>query len=267
MAYLRFTACTFVVCSATAFAAGLGAQVSEPVARAMASVARRDSAGRHEFTLISQRYHLPRWYQRGDSAPSHIAVLETSEQHCCLGGEHDTYGTISLTAWRNEPDAGEPLWRAAVIADEGAVWGDFFRTTRFGCCDVSNEFTYFNLLTGGLLFVATVVPGETNRGVRFLRVPNSSLKRVIAFHDMWTEGQPPEFARDSSLIGVLQYGSPYGPLARIYVTRTAAGTDYRLKDIRFVIKGKAEPVEEADLWAANKSENLNSLSGFSIQVR
>ncbi len=236
------------------------------LAQSVASIAARDSAGERKLRLTSQRYLIPRWSAR-DTGPHHVLLHETARLTCCSKGERDTDGDLSIEAWIDSI-VGPPVWTASIGADEGSVWGQFYRTTAFGCCDTSNQYTYFNLLTGGPLFVASEPGDDKSRSFRILNVPGSSLQRAIAFHDTWTAIHPPEAFRDSSVLGVLQYGSPRGPVNRVAVRRRSpAGPDYRLHDIRFVVAGKPSLLDETDLWSANGKEAVSSLSGFAIELR
>jgi hypothetical protein len=244
-------------------------RAAQEKSRAIATVTSFDSAGRTVLTLTSQRYLITRWFGRGEGGPQRILLQETSVQHCCSGGEKDAYGSISLSAWRDSIIPGSrPLWQASIEADEGTIWNQFYRTTVFGCCDSSDEFAYFNLLTGGPLFESTVVREGPGRSLRRLRVRNSSISRVIAFHDTWTPNWPAEAKRDSTVIGVLQYGSPQGPVTRVAIHQARnAQADYRIADIRFVIKGKSVAEEEAEWLPVNNTETPSDLTGFAIQVR
>jgi hypothetical protein len=154
-------------------------QVKKALTGTGAGVTRYDSAGRSWRRLVSDRYLIVRRYVRDDSL-SRVVVREVSDQRCCLGGERDTWGTLTLEA-RADTGAGEAvLWRERIEADDGAIWSDFYRARLFGCCDTADELVFFNLKTGGPAFHTTDVDGENGNQLPSLSIPNTGLRRFLA---------------------------------------------------------------------------------------
>jgi hypothetical protein len=229
---------------------------------------RADSAGARRFHVVNRRFLLTRLYQR-DQGESHPLLRETVDETCCLGGERDTRATITLEGRASASQAGtEPAWRVRVKADEGAIWGQFYRAVWFGCCDETDAVTYVNVQTGAVAFVSSREFDTRDSDIPHLRAPNSALERWAAFLDTYTNVDLRDAARDSGIVGILQYGTGREPAPR-YVLRWSGGDgfSYRLGKLEFTVDDTAHTHgTEVYLWRANGKESPSALSGFSIAI-
>ncbi len=237
--------------------------------KSIASIVRRDSAGVSRTVLTSERYLITRWYARDTMAPKRMVIHETSTLHCCLDGERDTEGRIALEAWTDSINTSRtPKWRQSLVVDDGELWTQYYRATLYGCCASANALTFVYLLTGTAPFVQTQMDGVRGRDLRALTVPNSALTRRVAYLDMSTPMMPPEANRDTTVIGVLQYGPPQGPVTRVVVSEPhPSHAEYRLTDVGFAKAGRRAAIGDLDLWSANGKEQISSLTGFFVRVR
>lgn len=227
-----------------------------------------DSGGHRRYEILNRRFLSTRLYSRSQQGATRPIVLETVTRHCCLDGEADTWGVIRLESV--ESDIGEPTsptWSIELAADEGELWGDFYRAVSPGCCDAASALAFVSLWTGQLAFTMTPERGSLGDLPFQIEAPNSSLRRYVVFHDRWTPHDPPE-ARTADVVGVLQYGTGREP-SRRYVVKCASGSgvDYRLVDVQVALNsaGQVWPRQVA-LWAANGSEDPAALTDFAIRV-
>jgi len=227
-----------------------------------------DSAGTRRFHIVNRRFLVTRLSQRYQGE-SHPLLRETVDETCCLGGERDTWATITLEGWASAAQAGtQPPWRVRINADEGAIWDQFYRAVWFGSCDQTDALTYVNLQTGKVAFVTSREFDTRDSYIPRLRVPNSALERWAGFLDTYTNVDLRDAARDSGVVGILQYGTPREPAAR-YVLRWSGGPgfSYRLGKLEFAVDDSAHTHgTDVDLWRANGNENPSALSGFSISI-
>jgi hypothetical protein len=237
------------------------------LASAPASVHAWDSAGVSWTRSESHRYLLTRVYDGGDTVQRYM-VHERFRRLCCFEAEQEVQSEVSLAAWpRLSSHATDPLWHAELPADDGAIWDVFYRAVRYGCCDSSDALTFFHVTTGGPAFVATARQTPDGLELPTISVPNSALRRHVAFLDRFAPADLPEADGRDEVVGVLQYGPPHGATGR-YVVRAERmhGWDYRLVDLRFSIPGQAAHRTREDLWAADGSSDPTSLSGFAIEI-
>jgi len=196
-------------------------------------------------------------------------IRETVDEGCCLGGERDTWATITLEGWLSAAQAGtQPAWHVRIEADEGAIWDEFYRGVLFGCCDAADALTYVNLQTGKVAFVSSGEFDTRKSPLPHLRAPNSALERWAGFLDTYTAVRLPEAERDSGVVGILQYGAGMQPASR-YLVRWSGGPgfSYRLGRLEFTVDDKEHTHgAEVYLWSANAKEDPSALSGFWITI-
>jgi hypothetical protein len=98
-------------------------------------------------------------------------------------------------------------------------------------------------------------------------VTQGQLRRYVAFHDRYTDVAPPEAKTDTTIVGVLQYGSANAPATRVTV-RVSRGraVAYRLESLGISVAG----LERGDsvVQLANSKDVLGpgALSGFEISI-
>lgn len=224
-----------------------------------------DSAGVHRFKVTNVRYLAVRHVDReGLRRP---LLRETYLQRCCTEGEREVESTLLLEGLGDAAQpAATPFWRQRFPADAGEVWGDFYRAVERGCCDQADALIYVHLGTGALAFVVSAADHPPAQALATLRVPNSPLVRYAGFLDRVTPVEAPEALTDSSVVGVLQYGSGEGPARRFVLRKEGGrGLDYRLDRVSFRIPGRETGQDgSADLWAADGQSDPTALSGLWI---
>lgn len=224
-----------------------------------------DSAGVARYRVANVRYLAVRHFTRDGMARP--LLRETYVQRCCTEGEREVESTLLLEGLGDAAQpAATPAWRQTFPADGGEVSGDFYRAVEHGCCDQADALSYVHLGTGALAFVVSAADHPPTQALATLRVPNSPLVRYAGFLDRVTPVEAPEALADSSVAGVLQYGSGEGPAHRFVLRKEGGrGLDYRLDRVTFRIPGRETAADgSVDLWAADGSSDPGALSGFWI---
>jgi len=165
----------------------------------------RDAAGCESIQTTNRQFRVVT--VQDDEGPRRLVLEETYDVRYCV--ESESVGSEAvITAW--QPDSGQtaPLFRIAGRGVSGSPVGNLYRMSSHGCCGSQELDTYWSLLTGRSLFASSI-------GLRELTYPGG--RRYAAFHDTFSAAAPPEAARDSSVIGVLELGDDRGPAARVAV--------------------------------------------------
>lgn len=193
-------------------------------------ISQPDSAGLKRYRIVKHRLIV------ADAQSSPIFLRETSDQHCCLDGERRRWGTIQLERLADS-SAQQAKWHIVVDADTGALWGPFYRAVFVGCCDAANELLFVSIKTGEVTFVSSQHFDQSS-DLLSVTEPSSRLTRYFGFHDRYTEAESPEARTDAAVVGVLEYGLPDGPVARVTVRKTSgSAVDYRLQALKVSLNG------------------------------
>jgi hypothetical protein len=173
----------------------------------------RDAAGCEAVQALNRHFRLVTLVD--DGGPRHIVLEEAWDVRHCLDSE-STSSEAEITAWLPASDQTQPLFRIQARGSAGAPEGNLYRMTSRACCGGADLSAYYSLLTGRALFSSSIPP---------LRVedPTSGEMRVVAFHDTYSAGSPPEAIADSTVVGVLQIGDEREPAARFAVVADRPG--------------------------------------------
>ena len=219
-----------------------------------------DSGGLPRWHILNHRYLVYR-----GSGGQRAVLVETTDRFCCLGGERDDSATITLQ--RLETPGNQSRWETKLTADDGAFWRDFYRAALRGCCDQTDALQFVDVSTGRVVFTHSRESGPEGEELPSVHHWGSSTLRYVAFHDRATPDDPPEARRDSSVVGVLQYGPPDGPAARVVVRRlkgVAHLADLRLDRLEF---GRGTwHGRDLEVPAGAARSAAGAMTGFSIRV-
>lgn len=167
----------------------------------------RDAAGCQSIQTVGRQFRLVTVV--GDGGPRRLILEESYDVRRCLESEGASSEAL-ITAWRPDSGANQPLYRITGRGVSGSAMGNLYRMMSRGCCGSEDLGTYFSLLTGRALFSSNLTP------VR-IELANTSQVRYLAFHDTFSALHPVEAERDSTVIGVLQYGDDRRPARRLLV--------------------------------------------------
>ena len=179
--------------------------------------------------------------------PGALLLLEEFRDERRLGAEAGN-GVVKVDAWF-EPNWTRKAWTIEQAGDEGRVFDEFYRVTKYGCCASIATSFFFNLENGERVFSAT---GELSSVI----VPNTGLNRYVAYHSQEAIIAPFE-DHDT---GQLQYGS-----ARALIWKLAIHSkDAPLPRIKFQYEGKIVEANSLMLWGVDGKKHKSSLSNFAI---
>ena len=220
---------------------------SKDLARRKSAVAtfaqRPDSAEERQYVSISRRYLLVGEHATDTS----VLVLETAFRMCCRQAEKSATTTIALAGWVGRTDTDRaPDWTDSLEADVGEIVGlgsnSLYRANLQGCCDTGNLLTYINLRSGKRRFYMSHYNGPDRGSLPEADDWLNRASRFVAFHDIYTSTNPPESKDDETVVGVLQYGPPDGPVQRVVVNHTnGQAHDYRLDEVGFAEQDTIAP--------------------------
>lgn len=205
------------------------------------------------------------WPDQGTPGePSEVlldSVLTTTQWTDREGAE----SKFELTAWKSGKSRYDTrLWSISDDADKGEIfrYGELYQTTKYGCCASENVSKIYDLRTGRLAATSTVTPG-------IVEVPNTPVRRIVAYHGVAGAVQPAEAANQQRLLGVLTYSARGEELHRVAVIHS--GTQER-DEFSPELVLKVDPKNDGDtdteiaLWAAEKNPTPENIGGFRVEL-
>jgi hypothetical protein len=249
---------------------------TEPKADPKTQIFRRQMAATVEETPLpegawARKMVLPRYEfftlypERGESGEPEQILLEqvfrVSEQTNAEGSQ----STLEAIAWKSGKRRYDTkLWSFTDDANESEMfrWGEFFSTTQYGCCASENVQRIYDLRTGKLAAVSTTKPAV-------VEVPNTPVRRIVAYHCAVGVVQPPEFEKIPRLLGVLTLSARTEVLHRVAVVDAAAETDRPEFSPELIVRvdGKDGDVgTDVSLWSAEKNPVPANISGFRAEM-
>lgn len=166
----------------------------------------RDAAGCESVQAVNRGFKLVTVVT--DSGPNRLVLEEAYDIRHCLTAESASY-EATVTAWRPDSGAAQPLFRINGRGTEGRPSGNLYGMSTHGCCGSRDLTSYFSLITGSALFASSVPLLRLDGG--------HGPVRFAAFHDTFSAGTAGEAATDSTVIGVLQWGDDRRPAQRFLV--------------------------------------------------
>lgn len=208
------------------------------------------------------------WPDLGTPGESEEVLLEqvfTSEYRT------DTEGmpsTLTVTAWKSGPGGkgryGTRMWSFTDDGNEGDIlrYGELYRSTQHGCCASENVARIYDLRTGKLAAVSTATPAV-------LEVPNTSVRRIVAYHGTAGVVSPPELEKMPRLLGILTLSARAELLHRVAVIDTSTGEDREEFSPELILRvdGKdGDAGNDVSLWSAEKNPIPANIRGFRVEL-
>ena len=184
--------------------------------------------------------------------------------------------TLEAIAWRTGKGSKSrydtKLWSISGEANEADMlrYGEFYRTTQYGCCASENVQRVYDLRTGRLAAVSTVQPAV-------VEVPNTPVRRLVGYHSLSGVVPPPEAEGEKRLprlLGILTLSARGDELHRVAVLEAGPPTQdgYPERepfspDLIVRTDGKDSEVgTEVNLWAAEKNPVPSNLGGYRVEM-
>lgn len=205
----------------------------------------RDKNGKPVVRTINRRFtfiDLPT-----APLPGALLLLEEFRYERQLGAEAGN-GVVKADAFFAQ-NWTRKAWTIEQAGDEGGMFNEFYRVTKYGCCASIATSFFFNLENGKRVFSAT---GELSSVI----VPNTGLYRYVAYHSQEAIIAPFE-DHDTAL---LQYGSATAVIWKLAIH----GKDTPLARIKFQYEGKIVETDSLMLWGVDGKKHKSSLSNFAI---
>jgi hypothetical protein len=244
---------TFMIALLTfTFAASLFAQTPNNFERTATSSieASRDKEGNTLITTINRRFKLIDFPTQ--PLPTPLLLLEEFKSEHRLGIEGQN-SVVRVDAWLGIQPS-KKIWSIEQNGDEGAVFDEFYKITKHGCCaSIATDF-YFNLETGQKVFSST-------KGLFTVIVPNTSFYRYISYHSN-DAVIPPIEPRNDALVGVIQYGTDKKVILKLAVRSKIQAAER----IKFQYQNKLSESNSLMLWGVDGKDDKSSLSDFAIVI-
>lgn len=203
----------------------------------------------------------------GDSEEIFLEQVFTIQQRTDQEGMPTT---LTATAWKSGKKRYDTkLWSITDDANEADVfrWGELYRTTQYGCCASENVERIYELRTGKLAAVSTTTPAV-------LEVPNTPVRRIVAYHSTAGVEGPPEAEKMPGLLGVLTLSARAEILHRVAVLDVSPprpegqiGWEPFSPEIILRADGKdGESGADIALWSAEKNPIPANIGGFRIEM-
>lgn len=201
---------------------------------------------------VNTRYFLI----QDDTGLTGMVFRETVDISQCLTAEAST-SKVTVSAWRaGQSQSARPAFGFEAPGEQGEmVDRTVYRITERGCCGPSNLDRYFSLENGAEVFSAT------GRPLR-VRVAGDG-DRWIAVQDSYSATAIQESERDSTIVGLIQYGDGRVPSLRLAVAHPRGGF-YGLDSLYFVRGVPMRDSSEILVSSARGDPRQVQVSGFSI---
>lgn len=171
---------------------------------------------------------------------------------------------LTVTAWKSGKSRYDTkLWSFSDEGNEGEIfrYGELYRSIQHGCCASENVERIYDLRTGKLAAVSTVTPGV-------VEVPNTPVRRIVAYHGAAGEAGPPEAEKMPRLLGILTLSARTEVLRRVAVIDAAEHEEFS-PELALRVNAKVSDGDtdtEIALWAAEKNPIPANIGGFRVEL-
>ena len=247
----KLGAAVVTLIAACSLAAAAAAQ--EPILERTATSSIKVSQDKYGvvITTTSRRFRLVQFFSSPEEQSLILLEEFKAERRPGVEGQR---GVVRVEA--SQGLEAKKLWSIEQEGDEGKVLNDFYRVTKYGCCDSVATYVYFNLRTGEKVFTST--EPELARVI----VPNTGLVRYVTYHSDEASLPPPEKEKSGDLIGVVQYGSRDKVTLRLAVRSKLEPVER----IKFAYQNKVTEGQELMLWGVDGKKDKSSFSDFAIVI-
>src|SRR5215475_2521685 len=193
----------------------------------------RDKYGNDVIITTNRRFNIAEVYPN-HSIPNkgnHSMVLLEEFRSEWTPGTEGKRAKIRVDGWAGDfPNPSRKEWTILSEGDEGEVYDNFYKVTRYGCCARIRTQIWFSLIDGRKVFTSNIEPIQ-------VIVPNSTtdLTRYFAWHSYDAIIPPTEVQTVKYLKGVLQYASERKVSQRLLVR---SAIDLYLSKVAIRYQGK-----------------------------
>lgn len=166
---------------------------------------------------------------------------------------------LEAVAWINGLDKYDTkLWVIKDRADAGARWGDFYRTTKYGCCGAENVYRAFSYITGKYAFSFTTEPV-------FVDIPNTPIKRDISYLSAKAASDYEYRKQYPRAVGMLTISADDSTIDQIIVETEDKELEWSPK-LSLIDAEEAKGTSRLSLWRSNGVSKTEAVKAFSVKL-
>lgn len=226
---------------------------------------RLPDGGRHR-TIVQPRFDFfTLWPDPGAPGEPEEVLLEQVFTRTERTDREGIPSKLEVTAWKNGKGLYDRrVWSFRDDANEGEMfrYGELYRSTQYGCCAEENVERIYDLRTGKLAATSTVTPAV-------LEVPNTPVRRLVAYHSTMGVAAPPEAEKIPRLLGVLTLSTRSEVLHRVALVDEGKGDERETFSPELILRvdGKdGEAGADVALWSAEKNPVSANIGGFRVEL-
>ncbi len=210
-----------------------------------------------ERTIVNHWYSFTSFYSSKDEKIVEVLIsqkLKTTTKEG-LEGQNSILTVDAFVSGKKKYDT--TLWSITDYSDNGEIWGDFYKTTKYGCCGAEDFHRYFDLKTGKQVVSFS---GE----IAQLEIPNIRIKRIFLYHSANACVDFPEIKIYRDVIGMLTF-SAYDSLISRIILLSKDGELAWTPDIH-LFTPKEGMTNNLTLWSSNGNATKRAVSYFEIRI-
>lgn len=210
-------------------------------------------------TIVNSTYAFGHYFE----SRKHVEVLLSKKIESVSYSESDSCcnSNLEVTAWiTNKTKFDTKMWTITDNSDEGSRWGNFYRTTKHGCCDAEDVQRYYNFKTGKHLFSSTTGPV-------FAEIPNTPIRRSISFISVQAASDFTYRDEYPNSIGVLTMTSDDSTIDTIIIEAKNENADLFWSPKLLLINDREKQGKNRlSLWNSKEMTTGEGITGFSVKI-
>ena len=246
---------------ACALAAMLGAQPAQakPAFTAQSSASVTGEGEEAVMRTVNSTYSFEILFEPGSGELTDLLIeqrLTSDQPRMAEAPSSELVATARIDAAKGY---NRKLWTITDNANEGALMGDYYRTTLYGCCGAENLYRHYWAWSGKLAFLSSTDPV-------FASIPNTPTTRVFGYVSANTfDGLDLERWPNGAGLITLVDGER---VVDTVLLEAEPGSNYQWTPTVTLVDPAREDGtmngDTLDLWAANFTPDPSGITGFSM---
>jgi hypothetical protein len=172
-------------------------------------------------------------------------------------GQEGNEGLVEVTAWRSGKEKYDTrIWTISDPSDDGHPWGNFYETTKGGCCGDEDLHKFFNLRTGKHIATFTTDPA-------LVEIPNTPIRRILAYASAHAAIDVDSLSKVKGAIGTLTFGSNDGPFDKVFFFSNQLAWS---PHILLITDKDPKGVTHLQLWSSKGINSSAAVKGFKVKL-
>lgn len=208
--------------------------------------------------IVNTNFSLSGIYDPKRQQPFDVLVSRRIESTYRPGVE-GADSTLEAVAWvSGKARFDTQLWVIRDSADAGEQWGDFYRTTKFGCCGAEDTHRAYSFTTGEYAFSFTTEPVSVD-------IPNTPIKRDISYISANAQTNFEYFKKYPRGIGVMTLFAGNSTIDRIILESDDGELAWSPK-LSLVDAKEVRGTPRLSLWHSNGVNRTEAVTAFSVKL-